>query len=138
MQFDGYTDGTSRTRVGSLMATGDLGYLDLFGRLFVDGRENDLIVTCGENVFPSQIEEILKQHPLVRQAAVVGSPDDEFGQRIAAFVVAEPGLDLDELNDWCHDLLAPFQRPRDLTFLDELPMTTTGKVLRRSLLTISL
>ena len=138
MQFDGYTDGTSRTRVGSFMATGDLGYLDVVGRLFVDGRENDLIVTGGENVFPSQVEEVLEQHPLVRQAAVVGSPDDEFGQCIAAFVVAEPGLDLDELNDWCHDLLAPFQRPRDLTFLDELPMTTTGKVLRRSLLTIPL
>ena len=138
MQFDGYTDGTSRTRVGSFMATGDLGYLDVVGRLFVDGRENDLIVTGGENVFPSQVEEVLEQHPLVRQAAVVGSPDDEFGQRIAAFIVAEPGLDLDELNDWCNDLLAPFQRPRDLTLLDELPMTTTGKVLRRSLLTISL
>lgn len=138
MQFDGYTDGTNRTRLGDLMATGDLGYLDVVGRLFVDGRENDLIVTGGENVFPSQIEERLEQHPLVRQASVVGKPDAEFGQRIAAFVVGEPGLDADDLHDWCREQLAAFQQPRDIIVLDELPMTTTGKVLRRSLLDISL
>ena len=133
MQFDGYTDGTNRTRLGKLMATGDLGYFDDDGRLFVDGRENDLIVTGGENVFPSLVEEVLERHPSVRQAAVIGMADDEYGQRVVGFVVAESDLDRDELNEWCRHQLASFQQPREIRCVDALPMTTTGKIIRHAL-----
>lgn len=133
MQFDGYTDGSNRTRIDKLMATGDLGYLDADGRLFVDGRENDLIVTGGENVFPSQIEELLEHHPLVRQAAAVGLADDEYGQIVAAFVVTDDAFDPQEFDHWTRQQLAGFQRPRRIQQLDKLPMTTTGKVKRNEL-----
>ncbi len=139
MQFDGYTDGTTRTRHGELMATGDLGYVDSVGRLFVDGRENDLIVTGGENVFPASIEEVLEQHPLVRQAAVVGHRDDEFGQRVVAFAVTAPGAGaqaLDEIEEWAQQNFAPYERPREIHLVESLPMTTTGKVIRHALITL--
>jgi len=138
MQFDGYTDGTTRATQGTLMATGDLGYLDTNGRLFVDGRENDLIVTGGENVFPSRIEEMLEQHPSVEQSAVVGLPDERYGQRVVAFIVADSALDLDELDAWAKDRFAAFQRPREFRIVDALPMTTTGKVIRHALATLGL
>ena len=139
MQFDGYTDGSNRTRLGSLMATGDLGYLDSRDMLFVDGRENDLIVTGGENVFPSQIEEILDQHPQIQQSAVVGLPDDDYGQRVAAFIVASDAtLDLAEVRAWAKTKFAPFQLPREYRIVDALPMTTTGKVIRHALATLGL
>jgi len=138
MQFDGYTDGTDRVRHGDLMATGDLGFTDDAGRLFVDGRENDLIVTGGENVFPSEVEDVLEQHPSVGQAAVVGLPDDEYGQRIVAFVVASGAFDTEILQEWVKGELAAFKRPREIRVVDALPMTTTGKVIRHSLATLGL
>jgi len=138
MQFDGYTDGSDRIRHGNLMATGDLGYLDPSGRLFVDGRENDLIVTGGENVFPSMIEEVLEQNPDIVQAAVVGLPDAEYGQRVAAFVVTDSNVATSDLDAWCRQNLAPFQRPREFRRVDALPMTTTGKVIRHALATLGL
>jgi len=133
MQFAGYTDGTTRNRLGALMATGDMGYLDDDGRLFVDGRENDLIVTGGENVFPSQIEELLEQHPHVKQAAVVGVPDDQYGQIVAAFVVTGSKFSSEGFDRWSRKELAGFQRPRRVTVVDQLPMTTTGKIKRSEL-----
>ncbi len=136
MQFDGYTDGTDRTRQGSLMATGDLGFFDDGGRLFVDGRENDLIVTGGENVFPSEIEEILEGFDEVEQAAVVGLPDEEYGQRVVAFIVSGDSLDEDALRTWLQDKLATYKQPREYRVVDALPMTTTGKVVRHALATL--
>lgn len=133
MQFEGYTDGSDKVRSGDLMATGDLGWFDSFGRLFVDGRENDLIVTGGENVFPAAVEEVLEQHPAVHQAAVVGVPDDDFGQRVVAFLVTDDSTDATEYEAWARDRLAPYERPRTVHLVESLPMTTTGKVLRRSL-----
>lgn len=130
MQFDGYTNGTTRARIGSLMATGDMGYLDAQGRLFVDGRENDLMVTGGENVFPSQVEELLDTHPHIEQSAVVGLPDDEFGQIIASCLVVRPEFSSADFDSWCRQELAGFQRPRRIHVVDALPMTTTGKVKR--------
>ena len=120
------------------MATGDLGYLDAEGRLFVDGRENDLIVTGGENVFPAHVEEVLEQHPSVNHAAVVGIPDAEYGQRVTAFFVAhQDGCRVEELDDWARRKLAPYQLPRDYRPVAALPMTTTGKVIRHSLATLT-
>ena len=135
MQFNGYSDGTDRERSGSLMATGDLGYLDDDGRLHVDGRANDMIVTGGENVFPSRVEEVLDRFPGVELSAVVGAPDDEYGQRVVAFVVPRPGWEIDpeELRASAGRELLSFMVPREVHLVDALPMTVTGKVIRHRL-----
>ena len=134
-QFLGYTDGSDGERAGTLMATGDIGSLDADGRLHISGRANDMIVTGGENVFPSGVEEVLGRHPGVEVAAVVGVDDPEFGQRVAAFVVVRPRrrVDPDELRSWVAERLPSFMVPRDIHFVDALPMTTTGKVVRHRL-----
>ena len=134
-QFLGYTDGSDGDRAGTLMATGDIGRLDADGRLHISGRANDMIVTGGENVFPSSVEEVLGRHPGVEVAAVVGVDDPEFGQRVAAFVVLRPRrrVDADALRGWVAERLPSFMVPRDIRFVDALPMTTTGKVVRHRL-----
>jgi acyl-CoA synthetase (AMP-forming)/AMP-acid ligase II len=135
MLFEGYTNGTSRERHDGLLATGDLGHVDGAGRVFVDGREDDMIVSGGENVFPAEVENLLAGLPAVRDAAVVGVPDREFGQRLAAYVVRQPGesLTADEVREHVRARLARFCVPRDVVFLDELPRNATGKVLKREL-----
>jgi acyl-CoA synthetase (AMP-forming)/AMP-acid ligase II len=133
--FEGYTGGGNKARVGSLMATGDVGHFDDSGRLFVDGRDDDMIVSGGENVFPSEVEDLLAGFPGVVEVAVVGVPDEEFGQRMRAFVVAEPGSALtdEQLKKHVHDNLARYKVPRDIEFVDALPRNATGKVLKRQL-----
>jgi fatty-acyl-CoA synthase len=135
LQFSGYSDGTDRDRSGTLMATGDLGYLDDDGRLHIDGRANDMIVTGGENLFPSRVEEVLDHHPGVELSAVVGAPDEEYGQRVVAFVVPRPGwtIDIDELRRTAAADLQSFMVPREVHIVDALPMTVTGKVIRHRL-----
>ena len=135
MQFDGYSDGGHRERVGALMATADLGWFDPDGRLFVDGREDDLIVTGGENVFPSEVEEVLEGLPGVDQAATVGVPDDEYGQVVVAFVVPTVGTELDpeELRAGATSTLPRFKVPRRIVVVDALPRTVTGKLIRHQL-----
>jgi fatty-acyl-CoA synthase len=135
MQFSGYTDGSDRERAGTLMATGDLGYFDTDGLLHVEGRVNDMIVTGGENVFPSRVEEVLEQYPDVEMAAVVGADDEDFGQRVVAFVVPRPGvtIDVDGLLAAAASELQSFKVPREVRIVDSLPMTTTGKVVRHRL-----
>ncbi|GAB3575520.1 AMP-binding protein [Amycolatopsis endophytica] len=134
--FDGYTDGTSRVTRDELMDTGDRGYLDADGRLFVAGRDDDMIVSGGENVFPRPVEEALTELPGVADVAVLGVPDDEFGQRLVAFVTVEPGarLDPDLVRDYLRRRVARFAVPREVVFVDELPRTPTGKVIKRVLL----
>lgn len=135
MKFAGYTDGTGAESFGDLMATGDLGYLDEQGLLHVEGRVNDMIVTGGENVFPSRVEEVLERHPDVDNAAVVGLADDEYGQRVVAFVVVRKGRELtaESLVETARGDLQTFMVPKEVRFVDSLPMTTTGKVIRREL-----
>ncbi len=135
MQFEGYSDGSDRERTGTLMATGDLGFLDENGLLYVEGRVNDMIVTGGENVFPSRVEEVLDQHPWVEQSAVVGVEDEEFGQRVVAFVVPRSGTGggVPELDEFARRRLAAFMVPREYLVVESLPMTTTGKVVRHRL-----
>jgi fatty-acyl-CoA synthase len=117
------------------MSTGDVGHFDEAGRLFVDGRDDDMIVSGGENLFPSEVEELLITHQAVEEAAVIGVDDDEFGQRLAAFVVPKPGATLTEeqIRDFVRDNLARYKVPRDITFVGELPRNPTGKVLKRAL-----
>jgi fatty-acyl-CoA synthase len=135
--FGGYSDGSSKTTVDGRMSTGDLGHLDTAGRLFVDGREDDMIVSGGENVYPVEVEDCLMSHPSVLDAAVVGAPDEEFGQRLIAYVV--PAADAsrddlpDELIDYVRSNLARYKAPRKVVLLEDLPRNATGKVLRRKL-----
>lgn len=135
MLFDGYTDGGSPPRIHELMSTGDVGYVDADGRLFVTGRADEMIVSGGENVFPRPVEEALQALPQVSEVAVVGVPDERFGQRLAAYIVLHRGatLDPDAVRDYIHERLARFAVPRDVYFVRELPRNATGKILKRLL-----
>lgn len=115
-----------------LVATGDVGHIDEFGRLYVEGREDDMIVSGGENVYPQEVEDVLMRHWAVADVAVVGVRDEEFGQRLTAVVVREPGARLTARDVQVHVRanLARFKVPRDVTFVDELPRNATGKVVR--------
>ncbi|MGM7646855.1 AMP-binding protein [Nocardia sp. JW2] len=135
--FAGYSGGGSKQIRDGLMSTGDLGHFDSGGRLFIDGRDDDMIVSGGENVFPGEIEDLLYTHPAITEAAVIGVPDDEFGQRLAAFVVPTGDLDADTVRTYVKTHLARFKAPRDVVFLDDLPRTPTGKIDRRTLLTFT-
>ena len=134
-QFEGYTGGGNKQLIDGLMSTGDVGHFDVAGRLFVDGRDDDMIVSGGENLFPNEVEELLITHEAIGEAAVIGVDDEEFGKRLAAFVVLKPdrGLTADELKDFVKQNLARYKVPRDVTFVEELPRTPTGKVLKRKL-----
>ena len=133
--FEGYTGGGSKEVVGGLMSTGDVGYFDPKGRLFVTGRADDMIVSGGENVFPREIEDLLARHSSIADAAVIGVPDPEFGQRLKAFVVRRNGESLSEedVKAYVKKHLARYKVPREVAFLDELPRNPSGKVLKRVL-----
>jgi acyl-CoA synthetase (AMP-forming)/AMP-acid ligase II len=135
MLFEGYTSGAGKELRDGLLATGDVGHIDADGRVHVDGREDDMIVSGGENVFPAEVENLLADLPEVREVAVVGVPDERFGQRLAAYVVLhEVGtLDVDAVRDHVREHRARFCVPRDVVFLRELPRNATGKVLKREL-----
>ena len=122
------------TRDGWLRS-GDLGYLDDDGFLYLVGRKKDLIVRGGHNVYPTDIESVILEHPAVREAAVVGVPHDVLGEDIAAFVVRKPDTAVagDELKSYCAEHLADYKRPRHVTFVDELPRNATGKVMKHLL-----
>ena len=117
------------------MSSGDLGHFDAAGRLFIDGRDDDMIVSGGENVFPAEVEELLNAHSGIREAAVIGVPDDDFGTRLKAFVVADEDAHLteDEVNSHVRASLARYKVPREVVFLEELPRNPTGKILKRVL-----
>jgi acyl-CoA synthetase (AMP-forming)/AMP-acid ligase II len=132
--FGGYSDGSSKTVVDGRMSTGDLGHLDRFGRLFVDGREDDMIVSGGENVYPVEVEVCLASHPAVAEATVVGVPDEEFGQRLIAYVVLREPVSEDDLMAHVRANLARYKTPREIRIVDEFPRNATGKVLRHRLL----
>jgi fatty-acyl-CoA synthase len=135
MLFEGYTGGGSKDVIDELMATGDVGRLDEAGRLFVEGRDDEMIVSGGENVFPQEVEELLAVHDAVAEVAVIGVDDEKFGQRLRAFVVTKSGKDPseDELKEYVKSNLAGYKVPREFTFIDELPRNATGKVLKRDL-----
>jgi fatty-acyl-CoA synthase len=132
MLFEGYTGGGNKDMVEGLMSTGDVGHFDEGGRLFVDGRDDEMIVSGGENVFPREVEDLLHDHPAVDEVAIIGVEDEEFGQRLKAFVVAD-GVSEDELKKHVKSNLAGYKVPREIVFLDELPRNATGKILKREL-----
>jgi acyl-CoA synthetase (AMP-forming)/AMP-acid ligase II len=133
MMFEGYTGGGSKEVINGLMATGDVGHFDRGGRLHVDGRDDDMIVSGGENVFPQEVEELLEGHDSIKEAAVFGVDDEKFGQRLKAVVVTKKKMSADEVKKYVKSNLAGYKVPRDVEFVDELPRTSTGKVLKREL-----
>jgi len=115
--------------------TGDVGRLDEDGDLWIEGRVDDMIVSGGENIHPLEVEDVLARHERVREVAVVGAPDDRWGQRVVACVVAEGEATAEELDAFClaSQTLARFKRPREYRFVDSLPKSPSGKILRRLL-----
>ena len=135
MAFEGYTGGGGKETLGDLLSSGDVGHFDENGRLFIDGRDDEMIVSGGENVFPREVEDLLADHDAVKEVAIIGVDDDEYGQRLKAFVVLSDGKDLseDEAKKHVKSNLAGYKVPREVEFLDELPRNATGKVLKREL-----
>jgi acyl-CoA synthetase (AMP-forming)/AMP-acid ligase II len=135
MAFEGYTGGGGKEIIDGLYSSGDVGHIDADGRLFIDGRDDEMIVSGGENVFPREVEDLLADHEAVEEVAVIGVEDDEFGQRLKAFVVVRSGREVShsELTAHVKANLAGYKAPREVEFLDELPRNATGKVLKRDL-----
>ncbi|MCV7336204.1 acyl-CoA ligase FadD12 [Mycolicibacterium senegalense] len=132
-QFDGYTSGSTKDFHEGFMSSGDVGYLDEAGRLFVVGRDDEMIVSGGENVYPIEVEKVIAGHPDVAEAAVLGVEDTQYGQRLAAFVVLAGTITADGLKAYVRENLANYKVPREITVLDELPRNSTGKIDRRQL-----
>jgi fatty-acyl-CoA synthase len=135
-KFEGYTGGETKEQIEGLISSGDVGHFDANGRLFIDGRDDEMIISGGENVFPAEVEELLAGHEAIAEVSVIGVPDEQFGQRLKAFVVRREGRHLTEDDVKAHvtDNLARYKTPREVVFLDELPRNSTGKVLKRELL----
>jgi 2-furoate---CoA ligase len=113
-----------------------MGHVDADGELHVAGRVDDMIISGGENIHPVEVEDVLARHPLVRDVAVIGEPDERWGERVVAFVVpGSEGLAADALDRHCRESadLASFKRPRRIVFVDAIPKTASGKILRRML-----
>ncbi|RVW11310.1 acyl-CoA synthetase [Prescottella agglutinans] len=140
LSFEGYTDGRDKQRIDGMLATGDVGHFDRDGLLFVDGRDDDMIVSGGENVYPLEVENLISERPDVLDVAVIGVADDQFGHRLRAFVVPAPtsARDADEIRAHVKANLARYKVPRDVVFIEELPRNTTGKVLRRVLIAMEI
>jgi fatty-acyl-CoA synthase len=134
-QFDGYTSGKTKDFHQGFMSSGDVGYVDDAGRLFVVGRDDEMIVSGGENVYPIEVEKTLATHPDVAEASVIGVDDEQFGQRLAAFVVLNAGASAtpDVLKQHVRENLANYKVPREITILDEMPRGSTGKIARSEL-----
>ena len=133
MSFEGYTDGSDKDRLDGLLATGDLGTLSADGLLTVLGRDDDMVVIGGENVYVSQVEEALLAHSAVREAAVVGVEDPSYGTKLVAHVVLDKPTDDKDLQDWVRSKVARFAVPREVVVHDELPRNTTGKIVKKDL-----
>ena len=134
--FEGYTGGGGKEVIDGLLSTGDIGHFDDAGRLYIDGRDDEMIVSGGENVFPREVEELLVTHPAIADAAAIGVEDADFGQRLRAFVVTRPGdeVSAEDVQAYVKENLARYKVPRDVIFLDELPRNPTGKILKRELI----
>jgi acyl-CoA synthetase (AMP-forming)/AMP-acid ligase II len=135
LQIEGYTGGGGKEMIAGLMSSGDVGRFDTNGRLFVEGRDDEMIVSGGENVFPKEVEDCISLLDGVAEVAAVGIDDDDFGKRLRAFVVCADGETVTdaEIREWVKNNLARYKVPRDIVFLEELPRNATGKVLKRDL-----
>jgi long-chain acyl-CoA synthetase len=128
-------DATAETVRDGWLHTGDMGKVDEDGYFFIVDRKKDLIIRGGYNVYPREIEEVLYEHPAVREAAVVGIPHDEYGEEVAAAVALKEGekADADEIREFVKDQVAAYKYPRRIWFVDDLPKGPTGKILKREI-----
>jgi len=135
LAFKGYVGGGSKEVIDGYMDAGDMGHLDAAGRLFIDGRADDLVISGGEKIFPREVEELLATYPAISETAVIGAPDAEFGQRLIAFVVvrADAKVSEEELRNFTKERLARYKVPRDFVFVAQLPRNALGKVVRSQL-----
>jgi fatty-acyl-CoA synthase len=135
MLFEGYTGGGNKDMIDGLMSSGDVGRFDENGHLFVEGRDDEMIVSGGENVFPAEVEDCLTKHEAVHEVAAIGVDDEDYGKRLKAFVVLAEGKDVseDDLKAHVKSNLARYKVPREIVFMDELPRNATGKLLKREL-----
>lgn len=133
--FEGYTGGGGKQIIDGMLSSGDVGYFDADDLLYVSGRDDEMIICGGENVFPAEVEDLLSGHPDIIEATAVGVDDQEWGSRLRAFVVKAEGSDLDEdaVKAYVRDNLARYKVPREVVFLEELPRNPTGKILKRAL-----
>ncbi|ORB85122.1 acyl-CoA synthetase [Mycobacterium kansasii] len=133
--FEGYTGGGHKQIIDGLMSSGDVGYFDEHNLLYVSGRDDEMIVSGGENVFPAEVEDLISGHPDVVEATAIGVEDKEWGARLRAFVVKKPDTEVDEdtIKHYVRDHLARYKVPREVVFIDELPRNPTGKILKREL-----
>jgi fatty-acyl-CoA synthase len=133
--FEGYTGGGGKQIIDGLLSSGDVGYFDERNLLYVSGRDDEMIVSGGENVFPAEVEDLISGHPDVVEATALGVEDKEWGARLRAFVVKKEGSDVDEnaIKGYVKEHLARYKVPREVVFLDELPRNPTGKILKREL-----
>lgn len=133
--FEGYTGGGNKQIIDGMLSSGDVGYFDEHGLLYISGRDDEMIVSGGENVFPAEVEDCITGHPDVVEATAIGVEDKEWGHRLRAFVVKKEGADIDEdtVKKYVKDQLARYKVPREVVFLDELPRNPTGKILKREL-----
>ncbi|WP_343710135.1 long-chain-fatty-acid--CoA ligase FadD2 [Mycobacterium sp.] len=137
--FEGYTGGGGKQIVDGMLSSGDVGYFDEHGLLYISGRDDEMIVSGGENVFPAEVEDLISGHPAVLEATAIGVDDKEFGARLRAFVVRKPDSELseDDVKHYVREHLARYKVPREVVFLDELPRNPTGKILKRELRNIA-
>ncbi|WIM87069.1 long-chain-fatty-acid--CoA ligase FadD2 [Candidatus Mycobacterium wuenschmannii] len=133
--FEGYTGGGNKQIIDGLLSSGDVGYFDEHGLLYISGRDDEMIVSGGENVFPAEVEDCINALPDVVEATAIGVEDKEWGHRLRAFVVKKDNASLDEdaVKKHVKDQLAKYKVPREVIFLDELPRNPTGKILKREL-----
>jgi fatty-acyl-CoA synthase len=135
MTFDGYTGGGNKENLDGYLSSGDVGHFDAGGRLYIDGRDDEMIISGGENVFPAEVEDLISGHEKVVEAAVIGVEDEKFGQALRAYVVTRTEVSMDEetVRSFVKANLASYKAPRDVIFLPELPRNATGKILKREL-----
>ena len=133
--FEGYTGGGGKQIIDGLLSSGDVGYFDHNGLLYVSGRDDEMIVSGGENVFPAEVEDLISGHPDVVEATAVGVEDKDFGARLRAFVVLREEAEVteDAIKNYVREHLARYKVPREVIFLSELPRNPTGKILKREL-----
>jgi len=133
--FEGYTGGGGKEIIEGMMSSGDVGYFDDDDLLYVSGRDDEMIVSGGENVVPAEVEDLISGHPDVIEATALGVDDKDFGARLRAFVVLKEGAQVSEdaIKDYVRDHLARYKVPREVVFMPELPRNPTGKILKREL-----
>ncbi len=135
LTFEAYTGGATKEVIDKITNSGDMGYFDEAGRLFIVGRSDDMIISGGENVYPRAVENALAEHSDVADNAVIGVPDEQFGQRLAAFIVPRPESDIDEaaIREYLKDKVSRAEQPRDIHIVTAIPRSPVGKVLRKEL-----